>query len=400
MGGSYLSQPEYMQDNVLQQRKDSESFANRLSDADIDVQSRFYPANRDKSPDVNSWGPGQGSHPDEIESRNLLGHTGNGWACLDIDHAGPLPEAVHELLDNNPTFHVRSPHSDHPIEGHHHFQIPEYSGKNSFDWGELKHGTLVMTPGSEITDCKHDCCTPESPGRYKIESNRPLVKICQSDIPDLFTTDTSNPDSNVDFDTHPTDDDGPVFNPGSRLEYGQEHSDKLDTMATWAREGGEPPEIAYPDDRSKSECYLAWLLAYWFERNPIAVRHIMNRLNPPKWAQRGDEYREGVLKAVEKQPDTVEYIGTGESGPSEELVCSIWIDLYSDGPMSTEEVAETAGYGERQTRKALDWLDERNYIDYQREGRSGNWVANQEQDPLDESEKELNSIETMGEYLK
>lgn len=384
------------------------TFINQFTTANLNPDSRFYPTNSDKSPDTDSWGEKQGSHPTEIESPNMLGRTGRGWACLDIDHAEDTPKQVIEFIENNPTFHVRTPHSDHPIEGHHHYQIPEYTGKNNFEWGELKYRTLTMVPGSKITECKYGCCTQSNPGKYDIGTNRKFLQITQAGLPEIFDreTNTSETVSGKDtvlsesFGTHPTETEAPEFNPQERLQYGRIHSETLDELCGWASQNGNPEEIGY-SGRSEAERALSMCLAYWYERNTTAVRHTLNILNPPKWAQRDDDYKDSVLEAIELQPDTFDQIDTGPSGPSEELTLSVWLDLFTHESMSTKEVAESVEYGERQTRKALNWLDDNGYINYERDGRSSRWVVNEEsQDPLDEAENELNSIESMEQYLK
>lgn len=231
----------------------------------------------------------------------------------------------------------------------------------------------------------------KNPGRYVIRHDRLIETISADALP----VETSKQQE----EEHEVDTEKPGFNVGERLEYARECSGKLDLLCRWTEGEATLLETGFAGDRSRAESSLAWHLAFWFERNETAVKHMMNRLNPPKWSEEGPGYRESTLEAIKYQPDT--FGGNkGESNPSIELVFSVWLDLYNKGSLKTAEVCEIVGYGQTQTRKALNFLKEKNLVGYKSEGRSGKWHAKEGmENKMDEIEDELNSLDDRDRYL-
>lgn len=119
--------------------------------------------------------------PSDI-GRDSLIRTGDGLLVIDIDDWSDTPQPVRDLLTLAPTLTVQSPHAT-GREGHYYYQVREapFDGtERAFSWGEVKHGSLTVTPGSEVyglrdgQDCKPGCCSPDSPGRYAIREDRPI----------------------------------------------------------------------------------------------------------------------------------------------------------------------------------------------------------------------------------
>lgn len=369
-----------------------------LEKADLSL-NRFIHLNDGTKQPRGKWN----THPPTEVGNSSLIETGNGLLVIDIDDWDKTTDVIRDFLNKNPTLQVHSPHAT-GMEGHWYYQIDEapFSQKEiKGDWGEAKHGMLVVTPGSEITECKHGCCTPESPGKYEFRHERSITHIDELPLSETQgETQSSDWESqpSEDLPTFSVDEYEPEFNPNERLEYARKCNENLDSLCEWAQNSGSPSSVGY-SGRSEAERALTMHLAFWFERNRIAVRNTLHKLNPPKWDERGDNYRKSVLGAVDLQSET--YSGfTGPSGPSEELTLSVWMDLYTEGPMSTKEVAESVEYSDRQTWKALDFLDERDFVDYEREGRSGKWVIREEmKERLYEIEDGLISIEEKDRFL-
>lgn len=251
------------------------------------------------------------------------------------------------------------------------------------------------TPTLEVYDCGQYFTVT---GRYVVGT--PHAVTDSSDVLGLLA-DTLGKDDDSEADDGDAEMDELVAFRGrmaDRLREARAESETVDRLCTWAQTDGAKGQTPY-DDRSGNERYLTWLLAYWFENDRSAVKRVLNHLSPPKWSKREDDsYRESILDTVDRQPDKYER-NRPESSPSRELTYIAYHFVNSCGPVTTAEIAEYADYSPRQTRKALGRLDDAGFVQYEREGRSGQWRAI-EDDPEPWIEAEFNSIEKRDEYLK
>lgn len=129
-------------------------FTNLLPDENID---RFIEAKGGTKQPDGKWIT---KSPNNVGQNSLI-KSGDGLLIIDVDDWSSTPENIRDLLNNNPTLTVQSPHSDEK-EGHYYYLIDCFpSDKQELPkaWGEIKHGMLAVTPGSEITECKHGCCS-------------------------------------------------------------------------------------------------------------------------------------------------------------------------------------------------------------------------------------------------
>lgn len=358
---------------------------------------RFIKAKPGTKRPVGQWDTHQ---PGDVDRDSLI-KTGDGLLIIDIDDWRETPQSIRDLLMSTPTLTVQSPHAKGK-EGHYYYLIEENIKTRNPDWGELRCvGALVVTPGTQLTDCKQGCCSPDSPGRYTIRKDRPIESI---DVDDLPVNPTAEEPENNDEAPgakreYPVDTGKPDFDWRDRLQTARRCNKKLDVLCEWAEEGGDPSDVGFPGDRSAAECALVTHLAFWFGRNKPAVRFVMNRLNPPKWSERGDDYRESVLKGIRVQQDV--YTGSGESGPSRELVVDVWTRFFVAESMKTAEVADRVNRTPRQTRKALSYLQEKGIVEYGRDGRSGSWtlVDGESTQWLEEAADDLNSLMARERFL-
>lgn len=93
---------------------------------------------------------------------------------------------------------------------------------------------------------------------------------------------------------------------------------------------------------------------------------------------------------------------TQQSGPSEELTDRVLREMWGQKKASTGEIAESIGYSQEQTKKALDFLKEIDVVSQEKFTRQKAWIL--EEDRLtkritDAIEKELNSVELRERYL-
>lgn len=90
------------------------------------------------------------------------------------------------------------------------------------------------------------------------------------------------------------------------------------------------------------------------------------------------------------------------SGPSKELTNLVLREMWNTKKASTGEIADSVGYSQKQTKKALDWLREKEIVSQEKFTRKKSWVLEQDkltQELVDAVENELNSAETIDCYL-
>lgn len=183
-----------------------------------------------------------------------------------------------------------------------------------------------------------------------------------------------------------------------RLELAREHNGTLDGLCRWAETNGAGGRPTYPGDRSRTVCSLIYGLAYWFEKDDRTIRRVVDRLDPPRWTDESDWWKDTAMYAVDSQPESYDDTPP-ESRPSRELVIAVWLELgRDDANLSTADVADGVGYSRKQTRKALNRLEAGGYVRYDRDGRSGTWRQAETIDS-DWLEGTFNSLETRDEYL-
>lgn len=78
-------------------------------------------------------------------------------------------------------FTVQSPH-----DGEHRYYAVSGTVRNvKPGWGEVRaENQYVVGPGSALTECKHGCCSPDSPGEYPVDRDLPVARIGVEDLPE------------------------------------------------------------------------------------------------------------------------------------------------------------------------------------------------------------------------
>lgn len=113
-----------------------------------------------------------------------------------------------------------------------------------------------------------------------------------------------------------------------------------------------------------------------------------------------------LINETDEAPDNSPIEGSSpnnpSSGPSEELTHLVLQEMWEREKASTGEIAETIGYSQEQTKKALDFLKGIDVVSQEKFTRKKSWIL--EEDRLtkritDAVEKELNSVELRERYL-
>lgn len=355
---------------TTQRKEPFARLAERLAAAGVSTD-RAHRLTSSKAPAESGWA--DGLHPITDVTPGSYGVVGGDGLVVvddDADRKGvDLPAWVRDLPDD--TFTVETPHGG----THRYFAVRGDVVTGHYEWGDvIASGAYVVGPGTRLTDCGHGCCTPESPGRYRLVRDVPLAAVDAA----VFPEDDGEGDGSASEDDGHTRQSGTFGgNVGDRLDYGRENDDRLDELVAWAESNGDPATVGFPGDRSRAECALAAKVWYWFEGDDRAVRMVMNRLAPPRWREETKGYRQSVLDAVAIDDvfDAVAADGAGPSRPSRELVTATWWEVaLADDALATADVAESVDYSPRQVQKALAALQDAGMAEYVRDGRRGVWT--------------------------
>jgi putative DNA primase/helicase len=316
---------------------DRETVVNRLAEAGVDSDVRFI-----RLPDGE-----KGARFDHKKDRNRRGTTGSGnygiyaaptdqLVLLDVDDYGDgEPNAglrsVRELREQQPTLEQESAHGGRhalylvepndvgaPPAAHLNQEFGKANPKPS--WGEVRAlNQYIVGAGSVLNGCgKEWCdeCVTDSGGRYTVAEDRPIATIAPDTLVDILAADPDlgTDDGQTDLADAGERDDGadsgggePAGEVQEVLAYALDESDDDRLRDLWR---------GPHDDRSEAESALAWKLGFYLGggRSTAKTRRLVGEVldgqHTPggwrdpcagKWAERGEDYRESVLEAVDKQ---------------------------------------------------------------------------------------------------
>lgn len=289
------------------------------------------------------------------ENQYSIGAIDGTYGVMPVDRLGfididvpidELPAPVRRLVDENPTFTVRSPHG-----GEHHYYAIDGAPSNSTEqWGELRTDRQYVVGAGSTIDHAHcgDCgCSGE--GQYRITDDRPIATIDAADLEPIIDrsepTKTRAPDGR---ETDPTAD------------HGDHRIDRRISKAKRSKHGerftalyeGRYRDAGY-SDRSDAEAELVCRLGFWLEQNRSDVKAAMNRScrehpqadvnGARKWLTGSESYRETTLELIDEVDRT--YSGSDSKNgfrPSfSKLTSEYVLDALMDlGLASSGEIAE------------------------------------------------------------
>lgn len=338
---------------------------------------------------------GKGSNTDHTHPRNqhdpeeLGGNYGilAGWGLLifDLDHyEDDIPMSLIDLFNDHPTIRVDTPHmGDHlyylaPDDAAE--RIEEVAGLPNPTYGGIEvksKNSLVVGPGSEIESCtKCDSCHIPGEGQYEVghwdsipelDFERFLTILEELEEERSTEQDTSAEAGTIQLEADVED----------WIENGRESDEYLnqliECLGSSSFEPGDYPLITH-EDRSRVETALAEKL-FWrfgaFEHHEETVRTIMTQLHPPKWSNRGEEYRDSVIQSARNYTTGVgEFYEVSEGRQKEGSVLQrhadriVLIAKYNvEETFTTPEVASLIDeIGVRQARKVLNALKDAGYL--------------------------------------
>lgn len=107
---------------------------------------------------------------------------------LDVDdlEAAPVDEMSESLRSESPH---GGEHRFYHVPGWRETFKDRFGVENPHGtWGEVRAGDgYVVGPGSELTECKHGCCTESDPGEYVLDS-APIATVDAEELADLIAT--------------------------------------------------------------------------------------------------------------------------------------------------------------------------------------------------------------------
>lgn len=300
--------------------------------------------------------------------------TGDGLVVIDID----LPDEAPNILAGFPGIRVRSMHSGEHIHAAIDGELPD---SRSPEWGDIQaSGDMVVAPGTTLdhSGCRGDCERAGADTYELIDAAEGSVEI--EDFPEIFAGDDV------------ADDSVPEINPeeiesyfdgtrNGRLAYARNRDEKLERLFLWAC--GKRSLAGFPySDRSSAECALAQKLLWWFQWHVPTVRDVLDTIRPPKWSQRGEDYRASVIRAGLAYTAGIgaKYERGRESGVCRRHALDVCVVLgIADGPIKTSAIVahEFIGVETDQVRKVLNHLKADGFVRYERAGRSGHWITDE-----------------------
>jgi putative DNA primase/helicase len=321
---------------VTDEQKDPRvSVAGRLAQGGIDTTDRFV--------SVHDGGKMCTDHdtrysdPADVPGQNygIYAEAGDRLVILDVDDYDAVDDTsglndLAELREEVPTFEQRSAH-----DGDHVFyqvlatddgRLPaavlddEFGASNpNPSWGEVRtRNYYVVGAGSQLDGCDKDwcdaCADPDG-GRYTVAEDREVATISADLLVETLAADPDlgTDDGQTDGDDQ-EDDDGadsgggePAGEVQEVLAYALNESDDDRLRDLWR---------GPHDDRSEAESALAWKLGFYLgagrstAKTRRLVGDVLDGQHTPdgwrdpcagKWAERGEDYRESVLEAVDEQ---------------------------------------------------------------------------------------------------
>ena len=305
---------------------------------------------------------------------------GCGLIIIDVDNPEQLPTWLVRVLAANSTLFVSSPHGGE-ARGHYFYRVEgTIDTEKAFvkgDWGSIRlKNSYAVGPGSVIdhdTYCHNDCPL-SGPGRYDSQFAQQIATIEADVIQEVVTaesaTDSQSPDA-TESDIHDLD---------TRIQRGIDTNSNFQEVWSWAQEGGPPASVGFANDCSKAESALSGHLNFWLSGDTDTIRDVFDQVNPPKWSEEGENYRQSVLETG----DNGVYFdpGSGGGGVSWNAIFEVIIALCYDheGQARTREVAasDDVQIGERQVVNVLNQLKEMGYLDEKRDKNDGRivyWVV-------------------------
>lgn len=341
----------------------TEQLAERVRDVGLDGARFVDVTDGSKASSVSHSDPSNRGDAGSVAG-NYGVYAWDGLVILDVDVG--RAEGV-SLLDELPeTFTVRSSHADCETEGYLYYAVDgdavealnETFGKANPQpsWGEVRaHNQYAVGPGSMLTDCKHGCCTPDSPGRYVVGTDAPIATITAEELVEVLST---NPDLRQSDEPDTASRATQASHPSEPLEYDEEdvaaveaalHEFRNDDRTT-ARAfqyvmdllQGRYTKRGFEGDRSAAEeCTASKLYGVlWFaddvenaERKIYAVmseyadnHRYTDSGDVRKWLSRGPAYRRGTVQSAVSTFD----LETWQRFRHRRADGHEWTDEYSD----------------------------------------------------------------------
>lgn len=260
--------------------------------------------------------------------QNYAVYPSGGLAFIDIDDEEKAPQ---QLLDRTEgTFTVDSPHGEHRW-----ILVDEEIPNVRREWGELRAtNQYVVGPGSILTECKHGCCTPDSPGKYTIQNDSDPQQFDKDELKEWiggFERDTPDEENGeVNTDSLPEIDEGKLQYAEKVLKELQRESTPLFNCLMDRLNGGrgDMGDSLTKDgrkiDRSRSDFVTVGHLygvllnhGLSHERSKELARHTYTHYSrenpytkdgqPRKWVTRGNEYRRMILRHAIRQFDETQF---------------------------------------------------------------------------------------------
>jgi len=189
----------------------SEYISSRLQEAGISVDRGIELVPGQKNPDFN-WRDCSLPSVDSIDGNYAL-RTGDGLVVFDVDDWGSLPDEIKDFLIDHPTLVIRSPHSK-GRDGHYYFATDSDINRNPSGLDIQGDGSIIVGPGSRITDCKHGCCSSDSQGEYIVDVDRPILEVPAEKIEEVVPQSTKDHTSRPTFEPEKLDIDRELVDEG------------------------------------------------------------------------------------------------------------------------------------------------------------------------------------------
>lgn len=354
----------------------------RLRDANVDLQRfiQLRPGSK-RAIDHTQYMPG------EVGSSYGI-YAGNSLVFVDIDDYKQGVKKPDKISDLPETFTVCTPHSG----THLYYLTDEEVDNRSPSWGEIRaDNQYVVGPGTQLKNCDknhHDCSRPQE-GTYEIIKDQSIRYVDQDILRSIFDSTHSDSNSNSNT-TQQSRNLSPVakepenidFSAKSRREkmFRSKPGEKIKKL--WR---GQYQKAGH-NDRSTAEAALVSYLGFWMNGNKRIVRNLMNKAcreypesdldEGRKWIEGEDIYQKQLLQ-VSKHLHY--YKPASPSQPYDERPKVSWVTehlvfgaLLDIEPARTTQIVDhhLIDRDKRQIQNCLTELEDRNVIQWEREGRN------------------------------
>jgi hypothetical protein len=299
---------------------------------------------------------------------------GDGLAVIDVDDVDLAPT----VLGGIPGLRVETMHLGEHIHVAIDGDLPE---SRSPEWGDVQTAEdLVIAPGTTFdhVDCRGECERAGTDTYSIIEAIDGTVDV--EDYPSVFerADDAREAAPEIDADDVVSSFDGTR---NGRLAYARNHDRKLRYLFLWACGKRSLAGFDY-NDRSSAECALAQKLLWWYQWDVSTVRDVLDKIQPPKWTNRSERYRDSVIRAGLRYTagENEKYNPERLSGVCRRHALDVSVVLgITDEPVPTTKIidSELVDVGKDQVRKVLNALRDDGFIHYEEVGRSGHWVIDE-----------------------